>query len=516
MRPKNSCFAGWVITLPLAALLWSACSSGSKPAPSEPQQQPPGTSEQPPGPAQPPPGEPDEKLLPLPSFQACDSGKRMQLPAKWEATALMEDFFINTLWFSKFTYDESAGAFRFSLVDQFKAEQDYFTTSDGALYLLKGGDGMPASCELLTKTSPYTVPPRDWLSDKAVCVGQAPILKREQLWWKNPSGVGANWFWFNADNGLPFRSMYYVDAEPSTPVPIYEHFTFNYFPEFKEVAETNLKQIYELCKKSGKVAKATKEFARPTVAPVLARSAAMQKSKAAAAGATRAESLAKAWLPGVKQCASISSLPPSWPDQLQVTAFMTAVSFDPNPFPTRIFYDWTKKSQNTTLYYNPPAPTTYAQTAYLLGDTGYITISGEGGGVSMCQQVLPGPPVPDWKKVDGCECRAELEPKTTLNPSDVPVKVLWCPTDLELKQVFWTWYSDAGEPVVFMQSNSSPTAGTGLNLADYHAWGPGSVAPPHTFDLPAKCIGQQKPPDAFPKACNNCHLPVNSKAQSKL
>jgi hypothetical protein len=33
-----------------------------------------------------------------------------------------------------------------------------------------------------------------------------------------------------------------------------------------------------------------------------------------------------------------------------------------------------------------------------------------------------------------------------------------------------------------MQSNSSPTAGTGLNLADYYGWQPGLVAPPGTFD----------------------------------
>ena len=195
-----------------------------------------------------------------------------------------------------------------------------------------------------------------------------------------------------------------------------------------------------------------------------------------------------------------------------MTAFMTAVSFQPNPFPTRIFYDFTKLSQNTTLYYYPPTVEDYAQVALLLDDTGYIAFQREDGTFSSCQQALPGPPVPDWKKVDGCQCRAEIAPNTVLNPSDVPTKILWCPTDLELKQVFWTWYSDSGSPVVFMQSNSSPTAGTGLNLADYFAWGPGSVAPEGTFDLPSACDGQPKQPNAFPKACNNCHLPLNEKA----
>ncbi|MGH8566590.1 MAG: hypothetical protein ACREXU_00890, partial [Gammaproteobacteria bacterium] len=164
------------------------------------------------------------------------------------------------------------------------------------------------------------------------------------------------------------------------------------------------------------------------------------------------------------------------------------------------------------LYYFPPTQKDYAQTALLLRDTGYIAFVEKGGSVSSCQQALPGPQVPNWKAVDGCECRAQIAPHTVLNPSDVPTKVLWCKTDLALKQVFWTWYSDTGTPVVFMQSNSSPTAGTGLNLADYHEWGPGSAAPAGTFDLPQACQGQPKVPNAFPKACNDCHLPLNSKA----
>ena len=60
-----------------------------------------------------------------------------------------------------------------------------------------------------------------------------------------------------------------------------------------------------------------------------------------------------------------------------------------------------------------------------------------------------------------------------------------------------------------MQSNSSPTDGTGLNLADYYHWKPGSVAPSGTFALPAACQGQ--PAVQVPKACHNCHLPVNAK-----
>jgi hypothetical protein len=444
--------------------------------------------------------------LPLPEFKPCGSTSHPMLPAKWEATSLMQDFVLNTLWFGKFVYDESAQAFRFSVADRYGIDFDMITTTDRKLYLLEGEGDMPTSCTLLTMASPFTVPSRDWLAQEAKCVGEAPILQRNQAWWKSPSGQGANWFWFDTSNSMPFRSMYYADAKPTTPVPIYEHFTFNYFPAFKGVPSTNLAQIVQMCQsRGGANATATAEFSRPSIEPLMKR-----KSKYPN---TDAKTIARIqqWIPGISECSSTKALPPKWPDQLQITAFMTAVSFDPNPFPTRIYYDWTKKAQNTTLYYYPPTPKNYAQTAYLLGETGFITFVEEGGGVSGCQQVLPGPPVPNWKEVDGCECRAQIAPRTPLNPSDTPTKILWCKTDLQLKQVFWTWYSDTGRPIVFMQTNSSPTAGTGLNLADYHEWGPGSVAPAGTFDLPKACEGQKKQPGAFPTQCNDCHLPLNTK-----
>lgn len=447
-------------------------------------------------------------LLPLPEFKQCASTTPPVLPAKWQTSALMQDFFLNTLTFGKFVYDESAQAFRFSMADQYGMDLDFLTTTDGKLYLLGGGD-LPTSCTLLTHSTPFTVPDRSWLSDQAVCVGEAPILERNQRWWKNPSGEGANWFWYDASAGTPFRSMYYADAPVTTPVPIYEHFTFNYFPDFREVTSTNLAQILQSCQSTAKTPTATEEYSRPSIEPLLKKSRYPQAHPGSFAKA-------QSWVPGISACSSTDSLPPAWPDQLQVTAFMTAVKFAPNPFPTRIFYDWTQKSQNTTLYYYPPTQKDYAQTALLLQDTGYIAFVEEGGGISGCQRVLPGPPVPNWKQVDGCECRAQIAPNTALNPTDVPTKILWCPTDLELKQVFWTWYSDTGTPVVFMQSNSSPTAGTGLNLADYHAWAPGSVAPAGTFDLPAACQGKKMPPHAFPQACNNCHLPLNQRATAAV
>lgn len=441
------------------------------------------------------------ELLPLPEFDACSPTTHPMLPAKWQATALMQDFFRPALTFGQFVYDEDAAAFRFTLADRYGVDSDSLVTADGKLYVLSGGP-TPTTCTLATSQSPFTVPERDWLDSGAVCVGQAEILERDQQWWKSPSGEGANWFWYNTSNALPFRSMYYAEADPTNPVPIYEYFTFNYFPTFEEVTSTNLSEILQLCQSSGGAEMAREDFAAFSVEPLLKKSNYPNTD-------ARLISLIQEWIPDLSECPSPSTLPPQWPDQLQMTAFMTAVSFDPNPFPTRIFYDWTVPAQNTTLNYFPPTPQDYQQVALLLGDTGYISFVEEDGTISQCEQVLPGPPVPNWKLVDGCECRAQIAPGTVLNPSDETSNILWCPTDLDLYQVFWTWYLSGGSPVVFMQSNSSPTAGTGLNLADYYGWAPGSVAPAGTFDLPAACEGQPKQPGAFPMACNNCHLPLN-------
>lgn len=445
-------------------------------------------------------------LLPLPDFTDCASSDHPQLPERWRATALMQDFVQPALTFGNFVYDASVGAFRSRLLTEAGLGIDLLVTADRRLYLLNGGE-QPTHCTFLMNDSPLTMPSRDWLDPKAECVGVAPILKRDVAWWKSPSGEGANWYWFGTETALPFRTMFYEDVTLRDPAPVYEHFTFNYFPVFEGVPSTNLGEILRLCQRSGAATTAAADLGGFDVERPDAIA-----SVAAEQGVVDAETMATAagWIPGLKPCGSPGALPPRWPDKVQGTVFMTAVSFPPNPFPSRVFYDWTQvpPAQNTSLYYYRPAdPEDYVQVALLKGDTGYIRIEDEQGVISMCEQALPGPQVPNWKAVDGCRCRAELAAGSVLNPSEETTKILWCPTDLSANQVFWTWYSETGRPVVFMQTNSSPTDGTGLNLADYYGWLPGSTAPSGTFDLPPACAGRE--PIQVPRACHNCHLPLN-------
>jgi hypothetical protein len=444
------------------------------------------------GPAAPTaPTAPTDGPLPLPELAECSSTTHPILPSKWQATALMQGFVSDSLVLGRLVHDEDANAFRFTLADQEGLGLDLMATRRGELFLLSGGDALPTRCELVSSSTIFTVPDRDWL-DNSQCVGTAPVLSRTQEWWKTSDELGADWIWFDAASRLPFRTMYYAD--PEQPAPIYEHFTFSYFPEFQNLDSTNLEELVELCRGSDPIPGA------PSIDVSTLESMLRARTPVAIDAGWHAGS--QGWIPGLGACEADDSLPPPWPEQVEAVTLMTAVADDVDPLPTRVYYDWTQSAQSTSLYSlaSSDDPT---RVALLTGNTGYSYEQHADGTTTTCDQSLPGPQVPNWKTVDGCECRAQIAPHTTLNPTDVPTKVLWCPTDLSAGQVFWTWYSDSGAPIVFMQSNSSPTDGAGLNLADYYGWSPGSTAPEGTFDVPAACEGTPK--IDVPMACRNCH-----------
>lgn len=423
-------------------------------------------------------------LLPLPELSSCKTTAHPILPPKWKATAVLQSFTKASLTFAKFIYDESASAFRFTLSNIKGDSVDFLVTKDRKLYRLKGGD-IPRSCILETTRSPFSVPKRDWLSDRAVCAGEAPVLEKNQTWWKTPRGIGADWIWYNTNNSLPFRTMYYQDAKKGVAVPIYERFSFNYFPSFNQVPSTNLSEITDFCERFSGKSMRSPSWNKINVNKLIDL---FQSPSRANEIALNRQTLVE----GVSQCSSVDDLPPPWPEQLQATVMMTSVSFAPNPFPSRVFYDWTKQAQVTSLHYNSTKGKDYSLIALLTGSTGYMRAEDNKGRTLMCQQSLPGPQVPNWQVVDNCECRAEIKPNTPLNPKNETTKIIWCPTDRSANEFFWTWYSEMGVPVVFMQTNASPTDGTGLDLADYYKWLPGSVAPAGTFTIPQSCLNKPK------------------------
>jgi len=78
-------------------------------------------------------------------------------------------------------------------------------------------------------------------------------------------------------------------------------------------------------------------------------------------------------------------------------------------------------------------------------------------------------------------------------------------------RVNWSWYTIEGRPILFAE----PAAvGSGLNIADYHAWRPGATMPRESFELPQICSRAEEvglPPvgnglsPAATAHCTDCH-----------
>ena len=330
-----------------------------------------------------------------------------------------------------------------------------------------------------------------------------------------PKGVGGefqtNWYWLN-DAGPEKQNLFRAMFTNATPdMGILGMFTFDYFPGFKEVSETGLEALVEMCEKSGEKPEQP-NFDHTTPSSLLAVNSLSEQDR---------KTLITESVPGLMP--GSGSLP-ELPKILEATALMVSVNRCYWPFPTRVNYDWDEQAQNADYeqirWQNPKEEpgcdnidTFQSQVALLLGvrndthqKTGYV-INKDAGGES-CQHVLPGLQAFNWPEKGECKITAILQPESVLNPSKEDVKILFCPITYpgdKTPKVFWTWYGVSGRPVVFMQSHSS-TEGTGLNLADYFDWIPGKKAEDKSiYKVPAVCEGQPK--EDVPDYCHKCHMP---------
>jgi hypothetical protein len=456
----------------------------------------------------------------LPQLQACQDTSVPALPAKWTSSALMQTFGENDIVVGKFTYDDSEQAYRFSLAFAGSSNfSDYLLTADNRLYALQGSYEQPSSCSYSLMLQ-MDLPARNLMSSAAQCVGEGEINQVNRQWWKDTAegGVGANWYWFTADDdrGL-FRMMPYKGVD-NLGWP--GNYAFTYFSEFNAQQKTNIGQLKELCGVADQDSHAVGE-------ELLDMATALQKLLPTAEQAPLANT-ENSFMPEVQQCESSTQRPPEWPATLRATTLLTAVNVNYSPFPSLVRYDASKPGLRTDMY-NPWPPTSTQWDLYsarLVQDKGY-SVYFKGDEYKSCTQDLPGPPLPNWMNVDGCECKASLPVNSSLNPrSDESLLVMMCPltpasADPKNPQVFWTWYGQqSGSPLVFMQSDSSAKAGTGLNLADYYSWEPNATIDPEIFSHPDTCMlpkpdpGQNKAASGLPHQCHNCHLPLNSEYKS--
>jgi hypothetical protein len=238
------------------------------------------------------------------------------------------------------TFDAEAEAMRFSLIGTEGGSGDYLLLGDGRLFGLSDGYPDPESCKLLTRTD-LTIPPQNWTGDAGLCVGEASVSGHNISWWKtriqekSSEPAGANWFWFDADDtSILVRTMF---QRPNTDYGIVGQFSFNYFTAFAPVVDTGLGELAIFCEQWETPTDPT--FDPGSVADLLAPDSipADQHTK-----------LMADWVPGLS--VGDNTLPPPWPDQVAATALMVSVNYCLAPFPTRVFYDWSEGSQNTTMF----------------------------------------------------------------------------------------------------------------------------------------------------------------------
>lgn len=478
--------------------------------------------------------------LPLPIFNMCTNNNPPILPEKWEGGAVLQSFNEEEIAIGQFIYDEAAGGINTTLL-LFNGESDpnpinlvealilnnSASSTGTSLYLITREDNS-TQCTLLGDT-PSKVPSRDWTGTSGICVGEAGLSSsnfgNNLSWWKTKvtgmTPIGANWFWFNTDrNRYPFRMMFSL---PSDDYGLMGYFAFNYMPIFQEVSYTNIPELRDLCEDSGTM---------PMIPGLVELEDVLELVEPDALSVAERQAYLDEMVPGLRiPVAAPEALKP-WPAQVELTTFMTSINYCYAPFPTRVYYDWAfSAAQNSTLYWNQNAviPPTSAcdtirnnpvtQTAYLYGpheippvntaETGYIHLDYVTTKPNECHQVLPGVQLPDWKTVDNCVVMAEIDSDSILNSTTRTARILRCPIrpgDINTAQQFWTWYTDDGTPLVFMETNSG-TSGTGLNLADYYGWEPSPTIPPGTFTAPTICEGQPK--HDVPPGCHNCHFPIN-------
>jgi hypothetical protein len=398
-------------------------------------------------------------------------------------------------------FDASAHAMRVSIYGLESGAVDLLIT-DTDTYQLSGPHRAPTVCKSLGRK--FSLPARQWLSQKSMCVGEAPLGATGVQWWKSPAADGRTiWHWFKADTRLPYRTLL---PERSAALPAIGDYALTYFPTFEAVNASGLSRLRDFC-----VAQKQRESA-----PAAARAQSPRELMALESTAAEAERVdrLRALVPGLSREACAGTSLPRWPEQFVMTAIISPIRFDEvGPFPTILFYDWSGAEAQIARMFLPRArPPVLALLPVLQKDIGYHVQQTPAGGIA-CTPRYPGMVRPDWAQRNKCTCRGVLEAGAPVG-SGAPTQILGCPIPGQQGRVMWNWYTTQGRPLVFAEAGAK---GTGLMLADYGIWLPGQKVPASEFSLPPQCLGADKkvtPPIAshaerFTReagaSCSTCH-----------
>jgi hypothetical protein len=418
---------------------------------------------------------------PLPQMAQCRTPSHPLLPERWHATFLMAPSTRTQLVLADIVEDNTLPAMRARLYGVKTGSADLLVAGNET-YLLSGEE-----CRRLGDTGWRTLP-RDWVGGGAQCVGAAPVAETPVDWWKVPTSPTplTNWIWFRHADGTPWRTMFVGSYDRLAPLGLY---AFSYQVRFEALNATQLAEDVARC------------IAAPAEPRADPRRQLNDVIEGMARASSRADAAIKLLMPELTADCTGTGLP-RWPDRFALTTFMTPIDVRYTPFPTEVLYQWDRPVQRTRMVY-PPKDRQRTEDALLIGPRGY-GVSRYRGGRTMCEGPQPGTVRPDWMAVGSCTCEALINGTTPLTPYG-STQIVSCPVGPRL---FWTWYTLAGRPVVFMETSAGDERGALLTLSDYFAFAPDAAAPDAAFAKPAECrkveglaYSRRKP-----RPCFSCHL----------
>jgi len=426
----------------------------------------------------------------LPAFAICRPASQPSMPYQWRAVGLMMPFEQGQLDVGDFVYDGLIPAMRASVYGLESGAVDLLITNEQT-YRLSGPHAAPTGCTAIGRQ--YVPPPVQWLTPRAICIGEGRVWNHQTQWWKIPGkGGAATWHWFSTGRRLPLRSMFI--SRSSEPAVIGDY-AMTYFAAFTPLQETNLNTLRAFCEAQ---------------APVRAEQAAARTARSLAvpldeeADEERVQRIGQL-IPGLSynQCSRMKRV--RWPDQMVMTAFITPSSFSEEVNSSLIYYDWkTTRTQLALMFQGRPL--SLKGLVSLKQGVGYRVLRNDAGG--HCDAVFPGIVRPNWAETANCTCRGVIGRHETLSPYFAK-QIFNCPIKWQGKRTMWNWYTTDGQPVMFAEAGAKVG---GVVLADYHDWLPGQQAAPKDFELPRACFPggnishapADRPVFSDP-SCTDCH-----------
>jgi hypothetical protein len=405
----------------------------------------------------------------VPIMAACKPATPPVLPERWRAVGLLIPQQRVQIDVGDFVYDASLPAMRATVYGLESGAVDLLIT-DKQTYRLAGPHDAPTGCTALGPL--YRPPDRHWLSQDAVCDGEAPVGPKQTQWWKmrTPEGRSKRQ-WYATDTRLPWRVMF---PDRSSDPAVIGDYAITYFSTFTPLTETKLKRLRDYC-----VANARK----PDKATADARTARELMALGKDISDTERTKRTQALIPGISQKACANYAPPAWPHQFITTGILTPVQFKWTPLPTILFYDWKKAGTLFGyLYEARTQPPTLEIVSVLRHQIGY-SVERLPNRVFACGAKGPGVVRPDWMASAGCDCKAVIANNPQFGPEEVSA-IRACPIKNLGLYPMWSWYTAAGRPILFTEPRANST---GLHLADYYRWLPGVTMPQDAFALPKQC-----------------------------